>query len=180
MTEKTENSELVLLTADIVSAHVSNNSVETNDVAVLISTVYQALTSLGAPAPEDIQQKPKGAVSIRSSMKPDALVSMIDGKPYKMLRRHIAQHGYTPDSYRSLQSACRLSDGRRRLRGETTCTRQVYWARTKENCRNHSRGEAGQENAQNSFSEPRAGHIRRSGFSRAQEARKEADGVTLL
>lgn len=100
MAEKTENSELVLLTADIVSAHVSNNSVETNDVAVLISTVYQALSSLGAPAPEDIQQKPKGAVSIRSSMKPDALVSMIDGKPYKMLRRHIAQHGYTPDSYR--------------------------------------------------------------------------------
>jgi predicted transcriptional regulator len=95
-----ENQELITLTADIVSAHVSNNSVPTAEVASLIQSVYSALGGLGAPAPEPQQEKPKGAVSVRSSIKPDFLVSMIDGKPYKMLRRHIAQHGYTPESYR--------------------------------------------------------------------------------
>ena len=52
----------------------------------------------GEKAPEP--EKPKGAVSIRSSIKPDGLVSMIDGKKYQTLRRHISGHGYTPESYR--------------------------------------------------------------------------------
>jgi len=95
-----DNQELITLTADIVSAHVSNNNVATAEVASLIQSVYSALGTLGAPAPEAAPEKPKGAVSARASIKPDFLVSMIDGKPYKMLRRHIAQHGYTPESYR--------------------------------------------------------------------------------
>jgi predicted transcriptional regulator len=95
-----ESQELITLTADIVAAHVSNNSVPTVEVANLIQSVYSALQSVGGPAPEPQQEKPKGAVSARASIKADHLVSMIDGKPYKMLRRHIAQHGYTPDSYR--------------------------------------------------------------------------------
>lgn len=96
----TDNQELITLTADIVSAHVSNNSVPTAEVASLIQSVYSALGGLGTPAQEPAPEKPKGAVSARASIKPDFLVSMIDGKPYKMLRRHIAQHGYTPESYR--------------------------------------------------------------------------------
>jgi predicted transcriptional regulator len=95
-----ENQELITLTADIVAAHVSNNSVPTPEVANLIQSVYSALQSVGGPAPEPQAEKPKGAVSARASIKPDFLVSMIDGKPYKMLRRHIAQHGYTPETYR--------------------------------------------------------------------------------
>ncbi len=95
-----ENQELITLTADIVAAHVSNNSVPTAEVATLIQSVYSALQSVGGPAPEPQAEKPKGAVSARASIKPDFLVSMIDGKPYKMLRRHISQHGYTPESYR--------------------------------------------------------------------------------
>jgi predicted transcriptional regulator len=96
----TDNQELITLTADIVSAHVSNNSVATAEVAALIQSVYGALGALGAPAAETAPEKPKGAVSARASIKPDFLISMIDGKPYKMLRRHITQNGYTPESYR--------------------------------------------------------------------------------
>jgi predicted transcriptional regulator len=96
----TDNQDLITLTADIVSAHVSNNSVPTAEVAILIQSVYGALGALGSPTQEPAAEKPKGAVSLRSSIKPDFLISMIDGKPYKMLRRHISQHGYTPESYR--------------------------------------------------------------------------------
>lgn len=95
-----DNQELITLTADIVAAHVSNNSVPTAEVATLIQSVFSALQSVDGPAPEQQAEKPKGAVSVRSSIKPDFIVSMIDGKPYKMLRRHISQHGYTPESYR--------------------------------------------------------------------------------
>lgn len=98
MSEQTEM--LIQLTADIVSAHVSNNNVAVGDVAGMIQKVYAALSELGAPQPEPAAEKPKGAVSMRASIKPDHLISMIDGKPYKMLRRHISLNGYTPESYR--------------------------------------------------------------------------------
>jgi predicted transcriptional regulator len=94
-----ETETLITLTADIVAAHVSNNSVATGDVGSLIEKVYGALQGLDAPA-EPVEEKPKGAVSIRASIKPDHIVSMIDGKPYKMLKRHLGQNGYTPESYR--------------------------------------------------------------------------------
>lgn len=95
-----DNQELITLTADIVAAHVSNNSVPTAEVASLIQSVFGALQAIDGPAPEPAAEKPKGAVTARASIKPDYLVSMIDGKQYKMLRRHISQHGYTPESYR--------------------------------------------------------------------------------
>lgn len=95
-----DNQELITLTADIVAAHVSNNSVPTAEVGALIQSVYTALSQVGSAASEPQAEKPKGAVSARASIKPDYLVSMIDGKQYKMLRRHISQHGYTPESYR--------------------------------------------------------------------------------
>lgn len=94
-----EDETLISLTADIVSAHVSHNSVAAGDVGGLIEKVYGALRSLGATA-EPVDEKPKGAVSIRASVKPDHLVSMIDGKSYRMLKRHLSQNGYTPQTYR--------------------------------------------------------------------------------
>ena len=100
MPDDASSDDLITLTAEIVSAHVSNNNVASADVGALIGSVYQALSGLGAPVEAAPPEKPKGAVSIRASVKPDHLVSMIDGKPYKMLRRHLNQHGYTPESYR--------------------------------------------------------------------------------
>ncbi|MDO6416150.1 MucR family transcriptional regulator [Sphingomonas sp. BIUV-7] len=95
-----DDTDLITLTADIVSAHVSNNSVPSAEIGNLIAAVYAALGALGTPAATAEPEKPKGAVSARSSIKPSHLISMIDGKPYRMLRRHIALHGYTPESYR--------------------------------------------------------------------------------
>jgi predicted transcriptional regulator len=96
----TDKETLVALTADIVAAHVGNNNVPIGDVATMITKVFAALEGLSVPEAEPVAEKPKGAVTARASIKPDHLISMIDGKPYKMLRRHISLHGYTPESYR--------------------------------------------------------------------------------
>ena len=95
-----DNETLITLTADIVAAHVSHNSVSASDVGGLIEKVYGALQGLGGPVAPAEEEKPKGAVSIRASIKPDHLVSMIDGKSYRMLKRHISLNGYTPQTYR--------------------------------------------------------------------------------
>ncbi|WP_066799965.1 MucR family transcriptional regulator [Sphingomonas soli] len=92
---------LVTLTADIVAAHVSNNSVAVSDLPVLIQNVHGALSALGtAPAEPEVKQEP--AVSIRSSVKPDFIVCLEDGKKLKMLKRHLMTHyQMTPDQYRA-------------------------------------------------------------------------------
>jgi predicted transcriptional regulator len=91
---------LITLTADIVSAHVSNNSVAVNDLPQLIQNVHNALSGLGTPVKEpEAKQEPK--VSIRSSIKPDYIVCLEDGKKLKMLKRHLMTHyQMTPDDYR--------------------------------------------------------------------------------
>ena len=91
---------LLTLTADIVAAHVSNNSVAVNDLPNLIQNVHQALRgiSTSSAAPE---AKPEPKVSIRSSVKPDYIVCLEDGKKLKMLKRHLMTHySMTPDQYR--------------------------------------------------------------------------------
>jgi predicted transcriptional regulator len=91
---------LVTLTADIVAAHVSNNSVAISDIPLVIRSVHEALSGLGVTAEPEVKQEP--AVSIRSSVKPDHIVCLEDGKKMKMLRRHLAtDHGMTPDEYRA-------------------------------------------------------------------------------
>jgi len=92
---------LVALTADIVSAHVSNNSVAVSDLPLLIQNVHGALSTLGGAAPEpEPRQEP--AVSVRSSVKPDYVVCLEDGKKLKMLKRHLMTHyQMTPEQYRA-------------------------------------------------------------------------------
>lgn len=92
---------LITLTADIVAAHVSNNSVAVSDLPVLIQNVHGALTGLGqAVAVPEVKQEP--AVSIRSSVKPDFIVCLEDGKKLKMLKRHLMTHyQMTPEQYRA-------------------------------------------------------------------------------
>ena len=91
---------LLTLTADIVAAHVSNNSVAVNDLPNLIQNVHSALSGISrsSSAPE---AKPEPKVSIRSSIKPDYIVCLEDGKRLKMLKRHLMTHyNLTPDQYR--------------------------------------------------------------------------------
>ena len=94
------NDTLLALTADIVAAHVSNNSVAVNDLPNLIQNVHSALSGIsgngGAAEP-----KPEPKVSIRASVKPDYIVCLEDGKRLKMLKRHLMTHyNMTPDQYR--------------------------------------------------------------------------------
>jgi len=92
---------LVTLTSDIVAAHVSNNSVAVSDLPVLIQNVYGALAGLHKETPP-AQPKQEPAVSIRSSVKPDYIVCLEDGKKLKMLKRHLMTHyQMTPDDYRA-------------------------------------------------------------------------------
>ena len=96
MTDET----LLTLAADIVSAHVSNNSVSPADLPKLIQSVYGSLASLGQEAP--VEEKREPAVSIRASVKADALTCLECGAKMKMLKRHLASdHGLTPAEYRT-------------------------------------------------------------------------------
>ncbi len=92
---------LVTLTADIVAAHVTNNSVAISDIPLLIRSVHDALTGLAtsaAPAPEPLQP----AVSVRASVKPDYIVCLEDGKKLTMMRRYLMTNfNMTPDEYRA-------------------------------------------------------------------------------
>ncbi len=98
----TENSDdtLLTLTADIVAAHVSNNSVAVNDLPGLIQNVHGALVGI-AGGGKTVEARPEPAVSVRSSIKPDYIVCLEDGKKLKMLKRHLMTHyNMTPDDYR--------------------------------------------------------------------------------
>lgn len=92
---------LVALTADIVIAHVSNNKLAQAELPQLISAVHSTLRTIGtsAAAMPEVEQEP--AVPVRSSIKPDYLVCLEDGKKMKMLKRHLQVHfGLSPDDYR--------------------------------------------------------------------------------
>jgi predicted transcriptional regulator len=87
------------LTAQIVSAHVSNNSVSSEALSTLIQDVYRTLSSVGRePAQPD---KPQPAVPVKRSVFADFVVCLEDGKKQKMLKRHLkTAHNMTPDQYR--------------------------------------------------------------------------------
>ena len=101
MSENVAASELfITLTADIVAAHVSNNSVAVSDLPLLIGNVHNALSGLSTSAPVAPPQEP--AVPIRNSVKRDYIVCLDDGKKLKMLKRHLMTHyGMTPDDNRA-------------------------------------------------------------------------------
>jgi predicted transcriptional regulator len=91
---------LLTLTADIVAAHVSNNSVAVNDLPNLIQNVHSALSGISGTAAA-AEPKPQPKVSVRASIKPDYIVCLEDGKRLKMLKRHLMTHyNMTPDQYR--------------------------------------------------------------------------------
>jgi predicted transcriptional regulator len=95
--------ELVELTADIISAYVSNNPVSQTDLPRLIGDVYKSLAGTAeAPAPvkeEPVEQKP--ATTVRKSITPDHLICLEDGKKFKSLKRHLRTHyNLSPEQYR--------------------------------------------------------------------------------
>lgn len=93
--------ELVSLTADIVSAYVSNNTVVPTDLPKLISETHGSLAQAAARASEPLKEELKPAVPIKKSVTPDFLVCLECGKSFKSLKRHLrTDHGLTADEYR--------------------------------------------------------------------------------
>jgi predicted transcriptional regulator len=98
---KIEEEDLLRMTADVVAAYVSNNTLATAQLGEVISTVYMSLRALEGKGIESKSEPLKPAVAIRKSITPDYLVCLEDGKKLKMLKRHLrSTYGLTPDEYR--------------------------------------------------------------------------------
>ena len=93
------------LAGEIVAAYVSNNPVPVSELPNLIQSVHNAVAGLasgsvpGTAASADDVEKPTSA-QIRKSVRDDGIVSFIDGKTYKTLKRHLTSHGLDPRGYR--------------------------------------------------------------------------------
>lgn len=114
MSEEVQESHLNFtdLTAEIVSAYISNNPIPPAELPLLIAKVHQAVSGLAAAGSPDAAaggaagadiEKPSAA-QIRKSIRDDGLISFIDGKAYKTLKRHLTAHGLDPRAYRERYS----------------------------------------------------------------------------
>ena len=99
--EDVENSRLIDMTAEIVSAYVSNNSVTAGELSTIIQQVHSALS--GAASGRGIEAVATNpAVPIKKSIAPDYIVCLEDGKRFKSLKRHLrTRYNLTPDEYRA-------------------------------------------------------------------------------
>jgi predicted transcriptional regulator len=97
-----ENSgTFIELTAEIVSAYVSNNTVPAGDLSALINQVHSALTRVSSAQAELASEPLKPAISVKKSIAPDYIVCLEDGKKFKSLKRHLrTQYNMTPEQYR--------------------------------------------------------------------------------
>ena len=113
-----DRSELLALTAEIVTAHVGNNAVAGAEVAALIQSVFDMLSRLGSDEPAAAAEQTP-AVPIRRSVSDDHIVCLEDGQKLKMLKRHLmTDHGMTPEAVPGeVGPQARLSDGRPELLG---------------------------------------------------------------
>jgi predicted transcriptional regulator len=94
-------SNFIALTAGIVSAYVSNNSVSAGELPALINQVHSALTRVSSGHSETSSEPLKPAISVKKSITPDYIVCLEDGKKFKSLKRHLrTQYSMTPEQYR--------------------------------------------------------------------------------
>ncbi|MBP2494680.1 putative transcriptional regulator [Methylobacterium sp. PvP062] len=97
--------DILSLTAGIVAAYVGRQAVTADALPGLMRTVRDGLVALQDLEPAAATAKPEGfrltATEIRRSIRNDSLISFLDGKPYKTLKRHLTSHGLTPDGYRA-------------------------------------------------------------------------------
>ena len=96
-----EKTEIIEMTADIVSAYVGNNTIGTGDLPALIQSVHRALANItGGAEPAEVAPK-EPAVPIRRSITPDHLICLEDGRKFKSLKRHLRTHyDLSPEQYR--------------------------------------------------------------------------------
>jgi predicted transcriptional regulator len=95
------SSNYIELTADIVSAYVSNNAVAAGDISALISQVHSALLRVSNGQAEITSEALKPAIAVKKSITPEYLICLEDGKKFKSLKRHLrTQYNMTPEHYR--------------------------------------------------------------------------------
>jgi predicted transcriptional regulator len=101
MADTPAGGNFIELTADIVSAYVSNNTVPASEIPALINQVHGALARVSGGL-SDVPSEPlKPAVSVKKSITPEYLVCLEDGKKFKSLKRHLrTQYNMTPEQYR--------------------------------------------------------------------------------
>ena len=97
-----EKSEIIEMTADIVSAYVGNNSVTSADLPALIQSVHRALAGV-AGGGEIVEAAPKEpAVPVKRSITPEFLICLEDGRKFKSLKRHLrTKYNMSPEEYRA-------------------------------------------------------------------------------
>ena len=101
MNENSSGGTYIELTASIVSAYVSNNSVPAQDLSALINQVHSALTRVSSGQGEVVAEPLRPAVSVKKSITADYIVCLEDGKKFKSLKRHLrTQYNMTPEQYR--------------------------------------------------------------------------------
>jgi predicted transcriptional regulator len=101
MAENSGESLYIELTANIVSAYVSNNSIPGAEIANLIGHVYSALKRVSGGQVAAPAEPLKPAVPIKRSVTPEYIVCLEDGQKFKSLKRHLrTRYNLTPDQYR--------------------------------------------------------------------------------
>jgi predicted transcriptional regulator len=101
MAENMGSGNFIELTADIVSAYVSNNTVSAAEIPALINQIHSALLRVATGLSEAPTEPLKPAVPIKKSITPDFIVCLEDGKKFKSLKRHLrTQYNVTPEQYR--------------------------------------------------------------------------------
>ena len=93
-------SRLIASTVDVVCAYVSNHRMPPADLPALIERVRTALAALAAGRPVEVPRRP-GPAQVRSSITRDALISFLDGRPYRVLTKHLTRHGLSAEQYRA-------------------------------------------------------------------------------
>jgi predicted transcriptional regulator len=101
MSDSTDNGNHIELTAEIVSAYVSNNTVPAGEIPSLISQVHAALARVSGKSGDAPAEPLKPAVSVKKSITPEYIICLEDGKKFKSLKRHLrTQYNMTPEQYR--------------------------------------------------------------------------------
>ncbi len=96
------DNDIIDLTAGIVSAYVSNNTIASGELAALIATVHSALSSTARTAQEPIVEELVPAIPIKKSVTDNYIICLEDGKKFKSLKRHLRTHfDLTPEQYRA-------------------------------------------------------------------------------
>jgi predicted transcriptional regulator len=99
--DQSPNHEILALTTDIVSAHLSNNQMPADEIPALITKIYRTLVNVNGESSGVSSERPQPAVPIKRSVTPEYIICLEDGKKLKMLKRHLkTAYDMSPEEYR--------------------------------------------------------------------------------